>query len=158
MEANRWPADDKLLRLPTLLHGRAFAVFEHLEDDQKDTYAHLVSTLTAAFEPRTEEQRSLATRQLTSRILQPGEDLDVFLCELELLLDRAQPALARELRQQQLTDCFITGLPESIGDQLYLLSPSGLNETVSKARELMLLQQRKEDRHHAKSCGSGCCR
>ena len=75
----------------------------------------------------------------------------MFLRDLERLLDRAQPGLARELRQQQLIDRFIAGLPESIGDQLYLLSPAGLNETVSKARELMLLQQRKEDRHRAKS-------
>ena len=70
-EANRWAADDKLLRLSTLLRGRAFAVYECLEDHQKDTYAHLVAALPAAFEPRTEERRRLATRQLTSRILQP---------------------------------------------------------------------------------------
>ena len=32
--------------------------------------------------------------------------------------------------------------------------PAGFNETVSKARELMLLQLRKEDRHRAKSRGT----
>ena len=32
-EANRWAAEDKLLRLQTFLCGRAFAVYERLEDD-----------------------------------------------------------------------------------------------------------------------------
>ena len=106
-EANRWAADDKLFRFTTLLRGRAFAVYERLEDDQKDTYAYLVAALTATFEPRTEERHRLPTFHLTNRILQPGESLDVFLRDLERLLDRAQPGLAREVRRQQLIDRFI---------------------------------------------------
>ena len=81
-------ANDKLLRLPKLLRGRAFAVYERLENDQKGSYAHLVAELTAAFEPRMEKRPRLATRQLISRILQPGEYLGVFLRDLERLLDR----------------------------------------------------------------------
>ena len=144
--ANRWGDDDKLLRLPTLLQGRAFAVYERLAADQKDTYARLTNSLERAFEPHTEERKRLATRQFAARSLQPGEDLEVFLRDLELLLDRAQPGLPRGLREQQLVDRFIAGLPESLGDQLYVLAPQGLNGTVSKARELVLLQQRSTQR------------
>ena len=141
--ANRWDAHDKVVRLPTLLQGRAFAVFERLTQQQTDTYDHLIAALKTAFEPRTEERRRLATRQLNSRTLQTGEDLDVFVRDLERLLDRAQPGLSAELRRQQLIDRFIAGLPEVVSDQLYVLAPVGLNETVSKARELCLLQRRK---------------
>ena len=144
--ANRWDAHDRVVRLPTLLQGRAFAVFERLTQQQMDTYDHLVAALKTAFEPRTEEGRRLATRQLNSRTLQTGEDLDVFVRDLERLLDRAQPGLSAELRRQQLIDRFIAGLPEVISDQLYVLAPVGLNGAVSKARELCLLQRRKEDR------------
>ncbi len=37
--------------MPTLLTGRAFAVYQRLPDNQKDTVAHLRENLTAAFLP-----------------------------------------------------------------------------------------------------------
>ena len=90
-------------------------------------------------------------RQLNSRTLQTGEELDVFVRDLERLLDRKKPpGLSAELRRQQLIDWFIAELPEVISDQLYVLAPVGFNETVSKARELCLLQHRKEDRQSTK--------
>ena len=115
-------------------------MFEQLTQQQTDTYDHLIAALKTAFEPRTEERRRLATRQLNSRTLQTDENLDVFVRDLERLLDRAQPGLSAELRRQQLIDQFIGGLPEIISNQLYVLAP------VSKARELRLLQRRKGDR------------
>ena len=37
-EANEWKEDNKLKRLPTLLCGKAFAVIERLEGEQKATF------------------------------------------------------------------------------------------------------------------------
>jgi hypothetical protein len=116
-----------------------------------------MNSLKRAFEPLTEERRRLATRQFAARNLQPGEDIEVFLRDLERLLDRAQPGLQQELREQQLVDRFIVGLPVSIGDQLYVLSPQGLNGTVSKARELMPLQATQRATTGSRRCRSGSC-
>ena len=99
-----------------------------------------------AFDSRTEERRRLATRQINSCTLQTGEDIDVFVVrDLECWVDRAHNGLPAKMRRQQQIDRFVVGLPE-VNDQQYVLAAAGLNETVSKARELRLLQRRKEDR------------
>ena len=51
--ANGWDYGKRLLRLPTLLKGRAWAVYddEALGDDQTDTYAHLKAALLAKLSP-----------------------------------------------------------------------------------------------------------
>ena len=43
--ANGWDNAKKLLRLPTLLRGRAWAVYDSLDEESTDTYAHLKSAL-----------------------------------------------------------------------------------------------------------------
>ena len=45
--ANEWNDAKKLLRVPTLLKGRAWAVFESLSDAETDTYEHLKTALLA---------------------------------------------------------------------------------------------------------------
>ena len=53
--ANNWNNDARLRHLPTLLVGRAFAIFQRLPNNQKDTMAHLREALIEAFLPA--EQR-----------------------------------------------------------------------------------------------------
>jgi len=43
--ANGWDADKKRRRLPTLLRGRAWAIFDSLGDDETDTYDHLKAAI-----------------------------------------------------------------------------------------------------------------
>ena len=55
--ANEWNDAKKLLRLPTLFKGRAWAIFESLGDDDKDTYSHLKKAMTEKLNPDTDENR-----------------------------------------------------------------------------------------------------
>ena len=47
--ANGWKEDDMLKRLPTLLAGKVFAVYERLPEEKKDGYKKLVEALSTAF-------------------------------------------------------------------------------------------------------------
>ena len=69
--------------------------------------------------------------------------MEVFLRALERLIDRAAPNLPNELRNRQLIDYFLEGLPTPVADQLFILAPKTLEETVTRARELMLLEKRR---------------
>ena len=43
--ANGWNDQKKLLRLPTLLKGRAWAIYDSLGDDQIDSYQNLKAAI-----------------------------------------------------------------------------------------------------------------
>ena len=47
--ANDWKDTDMLKRLPTLLSGKAFAVFERLAAEAKEDYKTFIKALTTAF-------------------------------------------------------------------------------------------------------------
>ena len=116
----------KLLRLPLLLKGRAFAVYER--HASAESYDNLVKGIKQSFAPVTEEARRLAHRQLEDWKMQAGEDVEVFLRALEQLLDRAAPDLPNELRNRQLIDYFLEGLPTPVADQLFILAPKTLED------------------------------
>ena len=118
---NRWDADEKLLRLPLLLKERAFAVYER--HATAGSYDDLVKGIKQSFAPDTKEARRLVHRQLQDRKMQAGEDVKVFLRVLERLIDRAAPNLPNELRNRQLIDYFLEGLPTPVADQLFILAP-----------------------------------
>lgn len=132
---------DKLLRLPLLLKDSAIAVYER--HASAETYQNLVDAMKRSFSPDTEEARRLAHRQLQDRRLQVGGDLEVYLRALERLVDRAAPGLPADLRNRQLSDHFVESLPPSLADQLYVLAPKTLEDTVTRARELTVLEQRR---------------
>ena len=64
--ANEWDDSRKLLTLPTLLKGQAWAVFDALSDEEKDTYTQLKEALLRTLSPDTEEDR-LSTREPSYR-------------------------------------------------------------------------------------------
>ena len=137
--ANGWDGDKQLAYLPTFLRGRAFAVYERLLN------ADLASIeLEAALrKAKTEESRRLAHGQLMARRLRDGEDLDVYVRDLERLLDKAYPGLTDPLRSQQLLDQFLIGIPEAISHLLLVNPAADFATTVAKTRELMLLDARR---------------
>ena len=71
-DANEWNVVKKLLRLPTLFKGRAWAIFESLGNNEKDTYAHLQGAMTERLNPDTDENRMVACEQLMLRRLEKG--------------------------------------------------------------------------------------
>ena len=139
--ANKWDDEMKLVRLPTLLRGRAFSVFEMLklsEEDRK-SYAAVKRALTDVMEPNTEERRRHARRQLQQRRLAPKEDADTYVYQLERLLDRACPELSKEVRERELLDRFVDGLPAAIREKLLLVPATDLQKPIDRTRELLLL-------------------
>ena len=63
--ANDWNAAKKLLRVPTLLKGRAWAIFDSLTEAETDSYDHLKSAMLAQLAPDSDEERMRARDELS---------------------------------------------------------------------------------------------
>ena len=145
--ANGWDEGKQLLRLPTLLKGRAWAVYEALGNDQTDTYDHQKAALLAKLSPDTDEHRLSARERLASRRLREGrESIDELARDIERLLDQASPGLPGDLKDKELKYHLMNALPEKVSFQLKLLPTQGYISTIAKATELLLIYQRAESR------------
>ena len=141
--ANSWDDAKKLLRLPTLLKGRAWAIYDALGEGDTDTYDHLKDALLQRLSPDTEEDRLAARERLSRRKLQEGkESIDEVAYDLEKLLDKSSPGLPTAIRDTELRYHLINSLPERIAFQLKLLPKVNFVETIAKAREFCLIYSR----------------
>ena len=101
--ANDWNAAKKLLRVPTLLKGRAWAVFDSLTEAETDSYDHLKSAVLAQLAPDSDEERMRARDELSQRRYREGlESVDELARDIEKLLDRAAPGLEGAVRTTEL--------------------------------------------------------
>ena len=57
--ANGWNEQKKLLRLPTLLKGRSWAIYDSLRDEKTNTYDHLKAAILKRLCPDTEDTDKL---------------------------------------------------------------------------------------------------
>ena len=141
--ANGWDAAKKLQHLPTLLRGRAWAIYDSLSEETLDTYDHLKTALRERLNPDTEEDRLAAREQLVKRKLRvEAESIDELARDLERLLDRASPNLPAEVRDTELRYHLISALPDKVALQIKLLPVTNFVRTMSKARELCLIYDR----------------
>ena len=141
--ANEWDDAKKLLRTPTLLKGRAWAVFESLSEAETDTYAHLKTALLARLSPDTAEERLIAREELSRKKFVEGrESIDELARCIERLVDKASPGLPADVRANELQYHLINALPEKVSLQLKLLPQENYQQTVAKARELLLIYGR----------------
>ena len=141
--ANEWGDEKKLRRVPTLLKGRAWAVYDALTDAETDTYDHLKAALLEQLSPDTDEERLRARDELAHRRLrEDAESVDELARDLERLLEKASPDLPAAVKSTELRFHLINALPEKISFQLKLLPKANYRETISKARELILVYQR----------------
>ena len=85
---NGWKEDEMLKRLPTLLSGKAFAVFERLEEDKKESFKTLLESVKEAFGGDA-TSKHIAMTEFRRRARKPAEDIQVFAYALETLLRRA---------------------------------------------------------------------
>jgi len=142
-----WDEAKQLLRLPTLLRGRAWAVYEALAGDQTDTYAHLKAALLAKLSPDTDEHRLSAREQLAIRRLCEGsESIDELARDIERLSHQASLGLQGDLRDKELKYHLMNALTEKVSFQLKLLPAQGYIPMITKASELSLIYQRAESR------------
>ena len=146
--ANEWNDARKLLRLPTLFKGRAWAIFESLHDEEKDTYDHLKRAISERLNPDTDENRLVAREQLMLRRFKEGcESVDELARDLERMLEKSSPGLPAEIRETELRFYLMNSLPEKVAFQLKLSPKGTYAETISKAREISLIYSR-ADKHH----------
>ena len=141
--ANGWNAAKRLASLPTLLKGRAWAIYEALKEEETDTYDHLKEALLTRLSPDTDEDRICAREQLSRRKLQGDrESVDELARDLERLLDKASPDLPIDIRDRELKFHLMSALPEKVSLQLKLLPAQSYTQTISKATELLLIYRR----------------
>jgi len=99
---NGWNDPKKLLRLPTLLKGRSWAVYDSLREEDTDSYEHLKAAILRRLCPDTEEDRLVARKRLSQRCLRESESIDKLTCDLEKLLEEVSPGLPNELQESEL--------------------------------------------------------
>ncbi|CAB4038951.1 Retrovirus-related Pol poly from transposon, partial [Paramuricea clavata] len=138
--ANDWKDTDMLKRLPTLLSGKAFAVFERLAAEAKEDYKTLTKALTAAFGGDT-TGKHLAMMAFRSRTRKPDEDIQVFAYNLEALLRRAMPKIENGDRDVLLQQQFIEGVPTELKRELLQRPSMSYEEMVAVAQQLDLVSQ-----------------
>ena len=127
--ANGWDDTKKLLCLPTLLKGRAWAIYDVLGGGDTDTYDHLKDALLQRLSPDTEEDHLAAQERLSRRKLQEGrERIDKLARDLKKLLDKSSPGLPTAIRDTELRYHLINSLPERIAFQLKLLPKVNLRK------------------------------
>ena len=106
-----------LKRLPTLLSGKAFAIFECLAAETKEDFKVLTKALTEAF-GGDENGKHLAMMAFRSRMRKPDEDIQVFAYNLEALLRRAMPNIEKGDRDTLLKQQFVEGVSIELKRQL----------------------------------------
>ena len=118
-------------RLPTLLSGKAFVVFERLGDDKKEDFKVLIAAIKEAF-GGDETSKHIAMMEFRR------EDIQVFAYGLETLLSRAIPNIGNDERDTLLKQQFIEGLSPALKRELLQRPSLKYEETVKIAQQLDL--------------------
>ena len=119
--ANGWTDEEKLAKLPAFLRGYAASHYFLFEDEQKDTYDHLIINLKAALCPQV--NREVFYREFEDRLLRHKEDPAIYLWSLQEILRKADPDLDAEAFDALLSRQFMRGIPEQMKFKLLEQNP-----------------------------------
>ena len=132
--ANEWNAATQALKLPTLLEGKALAIWLELDDDDQKDYVKAKKKIIE----KIMHMEFSTLEDFHHRKLHPGEALPVFIHELKTLLKHAMPDIDDASRSQLLLHQFLAGIPSTISRQLRATGETtDLDKTVTRARLLM---------------------
>ena len=123
--SNEWDDDKKLAKLPALLRGNAFLVYDALPDATKASFRLLTKALKDEFVPT--ENQHLYLSDFRCRRQNAGENPDEFAADLVALLERAMPKAVvtdEKSRDILLREQFILGSSEEIQRELTLKNPA----------------------------------
>uniref|UniRef100_A0A5S6R1E0 CCHC-type domain-containing protein n=1 Tax=Trichuris muris TaxID=70415 RepID=A0A5S6R1E0_TRIMR len=139
-DANCWNSQTRALRLPTLLDGEAFMVYNSLEAETRGSYTELKRALCSALQPGAGEAPAYAAFE--RRRMEPGETVRQFVYSLRLLCERAFPNVSSRAREAILMRRFESGIPEKYGRMLM----SGprlhcLEDAVERTQQLIAIDQ-----------------
>ena len=139
--ANKLNTKKQLLRLPPLIRSKAWAIFDSLSNNQRDTYTKLKTALLKRLSPEMDKARACAHDELTQRRLCDGERVGKLAKDIEKLLEMAFPGLPADVRETELHFHLTAAFPEKIAFQLKLLSKLTYDQTIMKVWELCLTFQ-----------------
>ena len=105
--ANEWGDELKAKKLPTLLEGKALAVWLELTTKQQGTYQMAKSKIVERMAP----VHFVSLDELWAQKLQPNEALSVYLHQLKQLLRWAMLDVDAGTRDQLLRHHFVSELP-----------------------------------------------
>ena len=131
--ANGWQVtedkDDKILKLPAFLRGRAASNFYAIPEGERRTYKDAVKSMRWALCPQAKRENFFA--EFEQRHLRPEEDPSVYKWELENILTKADPSLSNDAKTALLTRQFSKGLPPTIKLKMLEHNPTpSLDEMV----------------------------
>ncbi len=131
--ANGWQVtedkDDKILKLPAFLRGRAASNFYAIPEGERRTYKDAVKSMRRALWPQAKREKFFA--EFEQRHLRPEEDPSVYKWELENTLTKANPSLSTDGKTALLTRQFSKGLPPTIKLKMLEHNPTpSLDEMV----------------------------
>eukprot|EP00112_Aurelia_sp_Birch-Aquarium-sp1_P012166 Seg2556.4 transcript_id=Seg2556.4/GoldUCD/mRNA.D3Y31 product="hypothetical protein" protein_id=Seg2556.4/GoldUCD/D3Y31 len=119
--ANGWTDEQKLAKLPAFLRGLAATHYFSFEEEQRDTYGHLIINLKAALCPQI--NREGFYREFEDRLLRHNEDPAIYLWSLQEILRKAAPDLDAEAFDALLSRQFMRGIPEQMKFKLLEQNP-----------------------------------
>ena len=96
--ANSWENDKKALKLPTLLEGKALAIWLELAEEEQKDYNGTKKRIIEGIMP----MRFVSLQDFHQWPLLPGESLAVYVHQLKQLLDQAMPDLVPAAKDQLL--------------------------------------------------------
>ena len=119
--ANGWADEEKLAKLPAFLRGHAASHYFLFEEEQKDTYDHLIMNLKAALCQQV--NRDFFYREFEDRLLRHNEDPAIYLWSLQEILRKADPDLDAEAFDALLSRQFMRRIPERMKFKLLEQNP-----------------------------------
>ena len=137
-DANGWKVagerDDKILKLPAFLSGKATSHFYAIPAERRTKYKDAVAELKKSLCPAAQRETFYALFE--SRALRTGEDPSVYKWELENLLAKADPELSDDAKTALIHRQFMKVLPNIL--KLKLLEH---NPTPNLAEMLSFIQR-----------------
>ncbi|KAL5509977.1 hypothetical protein EMCRGX_G005432 [Ephydatia muelleri] len=151
--ANEWDDDKKVVKLPKLLEGVAFAAWLDLSLEERKEYKTMKEKLIARMAP----SNFITMEEFRDRKLRPSEALSLYLHDLRQLIDRAMPKLDLALKEQLILHQFIAGLPATINRQLRATGDmTNLQSTLECAKLLLSLEEEQKVAAVTPQMGSSC--
>ena len=139
--ANQWDGAKKALKLPTLLEGKALAIWLELSTEQKADYAVAKEQLIAKMAPT----EFVSLEEFHSLKLRPGEAITLYLYDLKRLLCQAMPEMEANTSKPLLLHQFLSGLPTPISRQLCLTGDTKeLDAVVQRAKVLRTVSEQEQ--------------
>ena len=123
--------------MPTLLEGKALAVWIESSAEQQDDIAQVKTALEKAMMP----MNFVSLDDFHRRKLRLNEAITLYAHELRKLLTRAIPDMTTASREPLLLHQFLSGIPEPISRQLRASGEiTTLDKAIERARLLMTIE------------------